>query len=66
MLNASPSNTVNVASRMDSCGQMGRVHVTEDTARVLERQGHACEARGRIWVKGKGELETFFLSQRLE
>ena len=58
-------NTVNVASRMDSFGQMGRIHVTEDTARVLERHGHACEARGRIWVKGKGELETFFVRQSL-
>ncbi|CAG2168590.1 unnamed protein product [Oppiella nova] len=54
-------NTVNVASRMDSTGQMGRIHVTEDTARVLEEEGYACESRGQIKVKGKGVLETYFV-----
>jgi class 3 adenylate cyclase len=54
-------NTVNVASRMDSTGQMGRIHVTADTARVLEEEGYACESRGQIKVKGKGVLETYFV-----
>ncbi|XP_055530208.1 adenylate cyclase type 2 isoform X2 [Wyeomyia smithii] len=55
------SNTVNVASRMDSCGVMGRVHVTEYTAKVLMAAGYSCECRGPIPVKGKGILTTYFV-----
>ncbi|XP_055628937.1 adenylate cyclase type 2 isoform X2 [Toxorhynchites rutilus septentrionalis] len=55
------SNTVNVASRMDSCGVMGRVQVTENTANVLMAAGYPCECRGPIPVKGKGILTTYFV-----
>ena len=58
-------NTVNVASRMDSTGQMGRIHVTEDTARVLMRNSYECESRGQIFVKGKGQLNTYFVATPL-
>ncbi|XP_032520259.2 adenylate cyclase type 2 isoform X2 [Danaus plexippus] len=54
-------NTVNVASRMDSTGLMGRIHVTEDTARVLMNAGYTCECRGPTFVKGKGTLITYFV-----
>ncbi|XP_058066441.1 adenylate cyclase type 2 [Anopheles bellator] len=55
------SNTVNVASRMDSCGVMGRVQVTENTAKVLMAAGYSCDCRGPIHVKGKGILTTYFV-----
>ncbi|XP_062560157.1 adenylate cyclase type 2 isoform X2 [Armigeres subalbatus] len=55
------SNTVNVASRMDSCGVMGRVQVSENTAKVLMAAGYSCECRGPIPVKGKGILTTYFV-----
>ncbi|KAF4529612.1 hypothetical protein B566_EDAN017937 [Ephemera danica] len=54
-------NTVNVASRMDSCGVMGRMQVTEDTAKILMSCGYECESRGPIYVKGKGTLPTYFV-----
>ncbi|XP_075869897.1 adenylate cyclase type 7 isoform X2 [Nelusetta ayraudi] len=54
-------NTVNVASRMESTGELGKIQVTEETAVVLKRLGYSCECRGFIDVKGKGELKTFFL-----
>ncbi|XP_039755318.1 adenylate cyclase type 2 isoform X2 [Pararge aegeria] len=54
-------NTVNVASRMDSTGLMGRIHVTEDTAKVLMNAGYMCECRGPTYVKGKGTLITYFV-----
>ncbi|XP_058793557.1 adenylate cyclase type 2 isoform X2 [Phymastichus coffea] len=54
-------NTVNVASRMDSCGQMGRIQVTEDTARVLRNAGYELVCRGPTYVKGKGTLTTYFV-----
>jgi adenylate cyclase 2 len=49
-------NTVNVASRMDSCGIMGRIQVTEGTAKILVNAGYSCECRGVTYVKG-GQLD---------
>ncbi|XP_050680922.1 adenylate cyclase type 2 isoform X2 [Leptidea sinapis] len=54
-------NTVNVASRMDSTGVMGKIQVTEDTAKVLMNAGYTCECRGPTYVKGKGTLVTYFV-----
>uniref|UniRef100_A0A4W3JSZ2 Adenylate cyclase type 7 n=1 Tax=Callorhinchus milii TaxID=7868 RepID=A0A4W3JSZ2_CALMI len=54
-------NAVNVASRMESTGQLGKIQVTEETCNVLECLGYSCESRGFITVKGKGELKTYFL-----
>uniref|UniRef100_A0A3B3QAN9 Adenylate cyclase type 2 n=1 Tax=Paramormyrops kingsleyae TaxID=1676925 RepID=A0A3B3QAN9_9TELE len=54
-------NTVNVASRMDSTGVLGKIQVTEETSRVLLTLGYICSCRGIINVKGKGELKTYFI-----
>ncbi|XP_029306622.1 adenylate cyclase type 2 isoform X3 [Cottoperca gobio] len=54
-------NTVNVASRMDSTGVLGKIQVTEETSRILLTLGYMCSCRGIINVKGKGELKTYFL-----
>uniref|UniRef100_UPI0037E94EA5 adenylate cyclase type 7 isoform X3 n=1 Tax=Semicossyphus pulcher TaxID=241346 RepID=UPI0037E94EA5 len=54
-------NTVNVASRMESTGELGKIQVTEETSDVLHNLGYSCECRGFINVKGKGELKTFFV-----
>nr|XP_020481754.1 adenylate cyclase type 7 isoform X1 [Labrus bergylta] len=54
-------NTVNVASRMESTGELGKIQVTEETTKVLQKLGYSCECRGFINVKGKGELKTFFV-----
>ncbi|XP_016423158.1 adenylate cyclase type 2-like [Sinocyclocheilus rhinocerous] len=54
-------NTVNVASRMDSTGVLGKIQVTEETSRILQTLGYMCTCRGIINVKGKGELKTYFV-----
>lgn len=54
-------NTVNVASRMESTGELGKIQVTEETSDVLHKLGYSCDCRGLINVKGKGELKTFFV-----
>ncbi|XP_064416474.1 adenylate cyclase type 2 [Latimeria chalumnae] len=54
-------NTVNVASRMDSTGVLGKIQVTEETAKILQKLGYTCSCRGVIKVKGKGELNTYFV-----
>ncbi|NWQ78629.1 ADCY7 cyclase, partial [Columbina picui] len=54
-------NTVNVASRMESTGELGKIQVTEETSNILQELGYSCECRGLINVKGKGELRTYFV-----
>ncbi|XP_038609688.1 adenylate cyclase type 7 isoform X2 [Tachyglossus aculeatus] len=54
-------NTVNVASRMESTGELGKIQVTEETSSILQGLGYSCTCRGLINVKGKGELCTYFV-----
>jgi adenylate cyclase len=51
---------VNTASRMESHGLPGRIHVTEATYELL-RDEFVLEPRGSIDVKGKGLMRTWFL-----
>jgi adenylate cyclase len=53
-------DTVNTASRMESHGTPGRVHLSKATRDALG-EAFELEARGSIPVKGKGEMETWFL-----
>ena len=63
-------DTVNVASRMESTGEPGRIHVSEFFADAL-RDWKGLEGTGRDWkvvergmveVKGKGQMQTYWLS----
>ncbi|WP_342361615.1 adenylate/guanylate cyclase domain-containing protein [Terrarubrum flagellatum] len=56
-------DTVNTASRLESTGAAGHIHVSEEVARAL-RGKFEFEPRGRTEVKGIGSLATYFLSQR--
>ena len=53
-------DTVNTASRMESHGVPGRVHVTHAAYEAL-RVDFDFESRGVIDVKGKGPMETYLL-----
>ena len=56
-------DTVNTASRTESTGQAGRVHVSEQCAHLLSAHGgyELLEREDRVVAKGKGEMVTFFL-----
>jgi class 3 adenylate cyclase len=56
-------DTVNTASRMESQGVAGCIQVTARTYERL-RDGYRFERRGPIFVKGKGEIVTYFLVGR--
>ncbi len=56
-------DVVNTASRMESHGVAGRIQVTESTQRQLCGK-FLLEQRGTIAVKGKGEMNTWFLNGR--
>jgi class 3 adenylate cyclase len=53
-------DTVNTASRMESHGEPGTVHVTEETRQLLKDM-YILTPRGEITVKGKGAMRTWFL-----
>ncbi|XP_041481700.1 adenylate cyclase type 3-like isoform X1 [Lytechinus variegatus] len=59
-------NTVNVASRMESTGQPGKIQVVESCMNILKRYGFKFEKRGLVKVKGKGELMTYYLTGKEE
>ena len=57
-------DVVNVASRMESSGIPGRIHVTESIREKLQGR-FLIEDRGEIDVKGMGMMKTFFLGAKL-
>jgi adenylate cyclase len=53
-------DSVNTASRMESHGAPGRIQITRATYELLADE-FVCEPRGTIVVKGKGEIEVWYL-----
>jgi len=53
-------DAVNTASRMESHGTSGRIQITRSTYELLAGE-FDCESRGTIVVKGKGEIEVWYL-----
>jgi len=53
-------DAVNTASRMESNGTPGEIQMTRATYELL-RDEFVCRPRGTIEVKGKGEMETWYL-----
>ena len=53
-------DAVNTASRMESHGAPGRIQITRATYELLADE-FVCEPRGTIVVKGKGEIEVWYL-----
>ncbi len=54
-------DTVNVAARMESLSEPGRVNVSENTY-LLIRDTYSCEHRGQIHVKNKGMMDMYFVN----
>jgi adenylate cyclase len=53
-------DAVNTASRMESHGTPGRIQITRATYELLADE-FECEPRGTIAIKGKGEVEAWYL-----
>lgn len=57
-------DTVNTASRMESNGRPASVHLSMDAHELLMRtqSGYHTESRGEVLIKGKGVMETYWLT----
>jgi class 3 adenylate cyclase len=53
-------DAVNVASRMESSGEPGRIQVSEASYSLLARD-FLLEERGLVAIKGKGAMKTYWL-----
>ena len=54
-------DTVNTASRMESHGSGGLIQIT-DATHALIKDDFVCEPRGIINVKGKGEMQVWYVA----
>ena len=57
-------DTVNTASRMESHGSGGFIQITEDTYNLVKND-FRCEPRGKVNVKGKGEISVWYVMDKL-
>jgi class 3 adenylate cyclase len=55
-------DTVNVASRMESAGEVGRVNISAYTYDLIQKD-FECEYRGKVSAKGKGEIDMYFVKE---
>lgn len=55
---------VNEASRMDSTGTNGMIQVPKRSADILANSGFCVQLRGVIPVKGKGDMETYYVIEK--
>jgi guanylate cyclase len=53
-------DAVNIASRMESHGEVGKIHISQNTYELIKND-FECVSRGSIPIKGKGEMPTWFL-----
>ncbi len=52
-------DAVNIASRVESSGEKGKIHISEKTADYLEGKGNLVP-RGNVELKSKGSWNTYF------
>jgi adenylate cyclase len=53
-------DTVNVASRMESSGEAGKVNISGSTYELVKDKFN-CKYRGKIQAKNKGEIDMYFV-----
>jgi len=54
-------DTVNLASRMESSGEAGKVNISGSTFELIKDK-FTCSHRGKIQTKNKGEVDMYFVS----
>ena len=57
-------DAVNTASRMESHGEAGKIHVSEEFRNVIGEPSFTFIERGEMDIKGKGMMKTYFLEKK--
>lgn len=55
-------STVNVASRMETGGEIGKVNISSSTYKLINNE-FACEYRGKVNAKNYGEVDMYFVGK---
>lgn len=58
-------DTVNIAARVESNGEAGRVNISETTYRLI-KYSFDCLYRGKVEAKNKGLIDMYFVEKELE
>ncbi len=56
-------DTVNIAARMESSGEVGKVNISETTYKLVKSH-FQCTHRGKIAAKNKGEIDMYFVEKK--
>jgi class 3 adenylate cyclase len=57
-------NTVNIASRMESNGEPGKVNISESTYKLVKDR-YKCHHRGKIYAKNVGDIDMYFIEEEI-
>ena len=55
-------STVNIASRMESNGEPGRVNISASTYELIKDE-FECSYRGKIYAKNVGDIDMYFVER---
>jgi class 3 adenylate cyclase len=55
-------DTVNIAARVESQGEVGRVNISETTYNRIKYE-YDCTYRGKVEAKNKGFLDMYFVNK---
>jgi class 3 adenylate cyclase len=58
-------DAVNIASRLESSGEVGRVNISKEVYDVV-RDRFECQHRGRVAIKNRGEIDMYFVTDRID
>lgn len=56
-------DTVNTSSRMESTADLNKIQTTDFTRKRILKYGYQFTYRGKVPVKGKGEMDTYYLDE---
>jgi class 3 adenylate cyclase len=56
-------NTVNIASRMESASEPGKINVSGETYDLIKTHFN-CEYRGKVMAKNKGDIDMYFVESK--
>ncbi|HLF65658.1 MAG TPA: adenylate/guanylate cyclase domain-containing protein, partial [Saprospiraceae bacterium] len=58
-------DTVNIASRLESASEKSRINISAYTYDLVKHRFN-CTYRGKIGVKGKGEIDMYFVDEEIK